>query len=316
MDQQQQIQQQHPQKPSDGSPPLTQPLLHASEMDHQDQRDRHYNDQPGLEAAPNHWASAPIPYAAEPENQGPAMSTEPKWIVTQQQYPVQRDGPPSSTPEKRRILGLTVPVFWGLVIALVIILAAGIAGGVAGGLITQNKNSTSNKQDSQNSATATATSPVSTTASGTATSSSIRPAPTDAGCPGINATAYAPTDGGGNLMRVKGGHYQAFQQICEVNYPSGAAYGNPQLYDILKTYVSSFEDCMTLCAAHNIQYADNLASKRVSEGGWCRSVAMIKTPGEYCYLKNGTGKVSTQAHAVDFVTGILTHGLESFDSES
>jgi hypothetical protein len=44
-------------------------------------------------------------------------------------------------PEKRRVLGLSVPVFWGIVILLVLVLAGGIGGGVAGGLATQKSNS-------------------------------------------------------------------------------------------------------------------------------------------------------------------------------
>nr|XP_036578015.1 uncharacterized protein CTRU02_12077 [Colletotrichum truncatum]KAF6785145.1 hypothetical protein CTRU02_12077 [Colletotrichum truncatum] len=295
----------------------------------QDRHNDRYNDQPGLESAQDQWATAPIPQSPATQSLGmQSMATDPKWMGSQQHYAVRDDVPPPPPSEKRRVLGLTVPVFWGLVTALVIILAAGIAGGVAGGLITQKANSSSDNQDTQTSPTATvasssASSSPSSIASGTttATSSSASatssvlpdgklPAPTDGGCPGINMTTYTPTNAESKAITVNGGSAQTFRQLCEVNYASGATWGNPDIHDILKTYVSTFEQCMTLCASYNVQYADNLKNGRVSGGGWCRSVAMIKTPGEYCYLKNGTGKSNTQNHPADFVTGVVVLGLD------
>ncbi|WQF87520.1 hypothetical protein CDEST_12534 [Colletotrichum destructivum] len=67
---------------------------------------------------------------------------------------------------------------------------------------------------------------------------------------------------------------------------------------------------MALCAAHNQAYNRNLANGAVvSAGGYCRSVAMIKLPGEYCYLKNGTGKMDTQGHPKDFISAVVISGL-------
>lgn len=40
---------------------------------------------------------------------------------------------------KPSILGLSIPVFWGLIVTLFIVLAAGIGGGVGGGLSAQRK---------------------------------------------------------------------------------------------------------------------------------------------------------------------------------
>ncbi|KAL2882867.1 hypothetical protein SGCOL_001557 [Colletotrichum sp. CLE4] len=265
-------------------------------------------DQPGLEAAPSRYSTAPIPYDPS-EFQSPLEKST--WTTMTQAYhpayasAAAADAPP---PERRRVLGLTVPVFWGLVIALVVILAGGIAGGVAGGLAAQ-------KTDSS----ALSVSIVNSISNGRLSIGAynlkrklrrIRSAPTDGGCPSINTTTYTPTDADGKATKIGTGYStQTFRQLCEVNYPSGAAYGNPALYDILKVYVSTFEECMALCAAHNQAYGSNLASGDVKAGGYCRSVAMIKLPGEYCYLKNGTGKMDTQGHAQDFVSGVVISGL-------
>lgn len=149
----------------------------------------------------------------------------------------------------------------------------------------------------------------STSTTSRAVATGVLPAPTDGGCPGINQTTYTPTNAGGKGMAVGNGDAQVFRQLCEVNYPSGAAYGNPGLYDILKVYVPSFEECMALCAAHNQAYSVNLANGNVRSGGYCRSVAMIKLAGEYCYLKNGTGVMNTQGHPQDFVSAVILSGL-------
>ncbi|GKT41663.1 uncharacterized protein ColSpa_01844 [Colletotrichum spaethianum] len=246
--------------------------------------------QSGLEAAPDRFSTAPIPYDPS-EMQSPREKSV--W-TSSHAYPVS----PSTPLERRRILGLTVPFFWCLVIALVVILVGGIAGGVAGGLAAQKANSSSTS--SQSTATSSTSRSVPT---------GVRSAPTDDGCPNINQTTYTPTNGNGNSMKVGSGSAQSFQQLCEVNYPSGAAYGNPELYDIFKVYVPTFRECMDLCAAYNQEYNNNLAQGNVASGGYCRSVAMIKLPGEYCYLKNGTGKMDTQGHPKDFISAVVISGL-------
>ncbi|EFQ30800.1 hypothetical protein CGRA01v4_12848 [Colletotrichum graminicola] len=135
----------------------------------------------------------------------------------------------------------------------------------------------------------------------------VRPASTDNGCPNINQTSYTPADANGDSVKVSSNSALIFRQLCEVNYPSGAEYGNPNLYDIFKVYVPNFRECMDLCAAYNQAYIGNLASGKMASGGYCRSVAMVKLPGEYCYLKNGTGetsKMDTQGHPKDFISAI------------
>ncbi|KAK2063212.1 hypothetical protein LY76DRAFT_588659 [Colletotrichum caudatum] len=278
-------------------------------------------DQPGLETASIQGSNLPIPYDPTEKSAWPSH----------QSYP-SAPPPPPTTLEKRRVFGLTVPVFWSLVAALVVILAGGIAGGVAGGLAAQKANNSSSAAPSSSGTAAVASQPIPTTSeaspgsgsgsgspSSTATSSAyrapptgVRPAPIDDGCPRINQTSYTPTDANGDPVKVGSGSPQTFRQLCEVNYPSSAEYGNPDLYDIFKVYVPNFRECMDLCAAYNQAYSGNLASGNVASGGYCRSVAMIKLPGEYCYLKNGTGetsKMDTQGHPKDFVSAIVISGL-------
>ncbi len=45
----------------------------------------------------------------------------------------------SAKNSKTKVLGLSVPVFWALIVTLFIVLAAGIGGGVGGGLSAQRK---------------------------------------------------------------------------------------------------------------------------------------------------------------------------------
>ncbi|KAK1848758.1 hypothetical protein CCHR01_08597 [Colletotrichum chrysophilum] len=291
------------------------------------------DEQPGLEPAPVRWSNAPIPYTPHDDVQSPAgqssivspgalspggqtLTSDAKWLESQlYAVPLESTSPPPPPPVgKRRILGLSVPVFWGLIIALVIVLAAGLAGGVAGGLIAQKANaspdsptSTADSASSNPSATTTAATSAAATAQA---SGSVLPAPTDGGCPKINSTTFTPLDAIGAVIDLSNGQGQTFRQLCEVNYPGGAAYGNPGIYDILKAYVSTFDECMTLCAAYNQAYYTNLGNGDVAKGGYCRSVAMIKTPGEYCYLKNGTGVSDTFGHPKDFVSAVVVSGLD------
>lgn len=109
------------------------------------------NEQPGLETA---YSNGPIPYTPVTPSTATVLSpevqtagTEPKWFQSQPHTVTEQLPPPqpnNTATGKRRILGLTVPVFWGLVTALVIVLAAGVAGGVAGGLSAQQSNEQSN----------------------------------------------------------------------------------------------------------------------------------------------------------------------------
>lgn len=78
------------------------------------------------------------------------------------------------------------------------------------------------------------------------------------------------------------GAAQTFRRLCDVNWPSGAAYGNPQIYDIAKLYLPSLEACIAACATYNVKFQENLASGAVQQGGLCRAVSIVKT-GEFAH---------------------------------
>jgi hypothetical protein len=99
---------------------------------------------------------------------------------------------------------------------------------------------------------------------------------------------------------------QSFRQLCDTNYPSGAIYGNPGTADLLRFYTPTLEACITACAAWNVAYPHS----GLTDGprGNCRSVALLKRPGEYCYLKNATGTNNTGGVQNVFVSAVLLDG--------
>jgi len=93
-------------------------------------------EQPGLERAPSPTLIV---------NNDPSLSRtqdikHPYAVLDQASHAYQyAPEPKGSQADPKKVLGLKVPVFWGVVIALVIILAAGIGGGVGAGLAASNK---------------------------------------------------------------------------------------------------------------------------------------------------------------------------------
>jgi hypothetical protein len=97
----------------------------------------------------------------------------------------------------------------------------------------------------------------------------------------------------GNPFTLSTGGSQTFRVYCNTNWPGGAAYGNPQLHDIMSLYVPTLKDCMAACAAYNIGYVRSQGFGISVSGGMCRAVALVLAEGEGCYLKNGTGRNDT-----------------------
>lgn len=129
----------------------------------------------------------------------------------------------------------------------------------------------------------------------------------DGGCPRINGTTFTPLGpDGAQIVAFAGRQPQSFTQLCYTNYPSGPAYGNPGTTDLLRFYTRTLEDCITACASWNQAYPNS----RLTDGsrGMCRSVALVKTPGEYCYLKNATGTNDTFGAPGQFVSAVLLPG--------
>lgn len=202
----------------------------------------------------------------------------------QQQWVYPQSGPPKPeetnaqlTPGEghRRILGLKVPVFWGLLVALVIVVAGAIGGGVGAGLATQG-------HDRDNAAAPTATPTKVTGAAATTLLPLWEPdlIPRDDGCPKINMQNYTPLDpaanGTGITLQGKK-EAQTFQQLCNTNY-SDFNGTNPGMHDLLSVFTKTFGECMTLCAEYNRQYQQHAIDAKI-EGkaeGYCRAVSMNK----------------------------------------
>lgn len=249
------------------------------------------NNQPGLEVkveqspqlVPEHvYAYPQVTHDYQPNTNGagqwqaPSAKTDPD-----SQKPL--EGPGDA---KRRVLGLTVPVFWALVIGLVLITAGAIAGGVAGGLSAQQRSSnsadttvgTSSASSTTAGAVSATATPTATTGSGTATSATIAtgsasPSPTDGGCPSINGTTYTPLNStGGPIATTTEGDAMSFVEVCDMNWPAGEGNGNAGVVDIMSLYLPSLEDCMTACAQYNVGHAANGGEST----GYCGSVAILK----------------------------------------
>ncbi|KAM7224546.1 hypothetical protein V8F06_000327 [Rhypophila decipiens] len=223
--------------------------------------------------------------------------------------------------ERKRILGLPVALFW---VIIILIVAGAIGGGVGGSLAVKNAEINAQKAaagaDSTSSQTTTAantfpattqtvpvpptislppTSSTSSLAASTASSSSSDPAiPFDGGCPRVNNTRFTPRTSSGQAFAVPDVvNSQSFLRLCNTNFPGGAAYGNPGVVDIFKTFAASLDECMALCAAYN---ADPGSTQFQRDKGFS---------DEFCYLKNGTGVNNTFGAPNDFASAVLIEDL-------
>ncbi|KAF2962873.1 hypothetical protein GQX73_g10700 [Xylaria multiplex] len=222
------------------------------------------------------------------------------------QTPAQVESQTTKDPPKT-ILGLSVTVFWALIIALFIILAAGIGGGVGGGLSAQGKSvssSDASRGDSSDSSGSggTATTTVSSTApSPTASSTTDSLVPTDGGCPGINGLGYTPYSADGKPIPLRTGEApQEFKEQCYTNWVNTA-----NTHDILRTYTPTLENCIVVCAEYNKAYATNLENNRGVGGGPCVAVTIVKEHAGFCYLKNGTGTNDTMGSPGSYSSAVL-----------
>ncbi|KAI0126498.1 hypothetical protein BJ170DRAFT_408066 [Xylariales sp. AK1849] len=192
--------------------------------------------------------------------------------------PFKIDEPPRhDTPQSRRISGLSVLVFWALMLVLVIITSVGLAIGLAIGLRQRP--------------TSTTTTPSSTNVQGVSS-----PAPTNPYCPSQDRTTITPNDASGTSIRLDNEVAQTFEIQCDTHYPSGAGFGNPGVRDIMLMTAPDLLTCMALCAQYNTGYSNAVGDDVGVGGGLCVGVSLIKAPAEFCYLKNATGVNDTSAN--------------------
>ncbi|KAI1803744.1 hypothetical protein F4811DRAFT_316395 [Daldinia bambusicola] len=215
-----------------------------------------------------------------------------------------------SREKRRRILGLTVPVFWTVVIVIVIVLAAAIGGGIGGGLTAQQKSNTSAESDTTNTPqpSPTSTSP----ASAATTTPANGPLPSDGGCPLINGQTYTPYAVDGKAIPLAQGlEGQQFRQQCYTNY---VASGTSQTHDILRIFMPTLENCMMACAEYNSAYYANLANGTGVGGGFCVAVTIVKVEAGFCYLKNGTSTNDTLGHSDIYSSATLLTQIDLPDT--
>ncbi|KAI5925838.1 hypothetical protein F4810DRAFT_708350 [Camillea tinctor] len=209
------------------------------------------------------------------------------------------EGEAKNTDSRRRVLGLTVPVFWALVIAAVIILAAGIGGGIGGGLMAQQQKASSDASSGTFNSTPTTT----TSSSPSSTSAAAVALPSDGGCPQIEGQTYTPYAVNGQPIPLENGQGgQMFRQQCYTNWVSSAT---THTHDILRIYMPTLENCMMTCAEYNSAYRAGLRSGAGVGGGYCVAVSIVKESAGFCYLKNGTATNDTLGNPEVYSSAIL-----------
>ncbi|KAI1080209.1 hypothetical protein F5B20DRAFT_580605 [Whalleya microplaca] len=245
-------------------------------------------NQEGLEVVPNDSPLYPLPTHA------PAWSgEEARWTPTSPWGPEDTKYP---SDEKRRILGLTVPSFWVIMVLITMILAGGIGGGVGGAMRAQQKEEHSTSSDVPST-----TVPSTPSSSPTAGSSSEQP--TDGGCPTIEGQTYTPYAVNGQAIPLEAGlGAQLFKQQCYTNYVSSAA---AHTHDILRIFMPTLETCMMACAEYNSAYRAGLNGGAGVGGGYCVAVSLVKETAGFCYLKNGTTTNDTMGQPTLYSSAVL-----------
>ncbi|KAI0512929.1 hypothetical protein F5B22DRAFT_290042 [Xylaria bambusicola] len=289
---------------------------------------RFQQEQPDLEVVPPETGLYPLP---TPPLAAATRESSPK----EQPGGIGLDGTQPTLPQiesqtakgsKRTILGLSVPVFWAVVVVLVILLAGAIGGGVGGGLSAQRKSvsdpkaSSGNNSDSGdgnsnngNSGDDNSSDSDSTTSSAvpTATPSPTSSSPTDSlvptdGCPGVNNQVYTPFSADGKPIPIRAGQApQKFQEQCWTNWAN-----TDSTHDILRTYTPTLENCLSVCAEYNKAYATNLRNNVGVGGGFCVAITIVKEHAGFCYLKNGTGTNDTMGSPNSYSSALLLTSTE------
>ncbi|KAJ8110747.1 hypothetical protein ONZ43_g5793 [Nemania bipapillata] len=287
----------------------------------------HQQQQAGLEVVPPETGLYPLPTPA-PFYSTPGEASPkggPADIESRGQGSIaDRSQGKDTGSARRRILGLSIPVFWAVIVTLFVVLAAGIGGGVGGGLSAQRKSvSESNVSSGGDTSTtassisvssistggtpATSTTPTSVASSPTASSTVDNLVPTDGGCPGIDGVAYTAYSADGNTIPLEeGGSPQEFREQCYTNWVN-----TDSTHDILRTYTPTLENCIVVCAEYNKAYLTNLAAGTGVGGGPCVAVTIVKDHAGFCYLKNGTATNNTMGNPKMYSSATLLTSMNN-----
>ena len=197
---------------------------------------------------------------------------------------------------KKRIFGLTVPVFWALTAGIVLlVLGAGVGVGVGVGVAGNNKSSSDaapDTADADNQDPADTSPSKSTSPSASASPSSTSSAPVTSGTVGLadnSCTSSTPR----TYTASDGSH---FTQFCFTDWPNGevAADGTGKVKDLLALTLYTFEDCMDACLEYNEDLDDQDTScSAVSYNSNLTSIVAVGKQGGNCFLKNKRGKDHT-----------------------
>ncbi|KAI0404707.1 hypothetical protein F4802DRAFT_217599 [Xylaria palmicola] len=261
--------------------------------------------QAGLEVVPPETGLHPLPtprplYAVPQQPWQKAQLADVESGARLHAQALARDGTVNDA--RKTILGLSVPVFWGLIVILFIVLAGGIGGGVGGGLSAQQKSTTGSAASSGGGSSTSGGASTSTAAPSPTTSSAADPlVPTDGGCPNIHDLGYTPYSADGKPIPIQTGHGpQEFREQCWTNWANTGS-----THDILRTYTPTLENCIVVCAEYNKAYVTNLANNRGVGGGLCVAVTIVKEHAGFCYLKNGTGTNDTMGTPNAYSSAVL-----------
>ncbi|KAI0098148.1 hypothetical protein GGR51DRAFT_436068 [Nemania sp. FL0031] len=281
--------------------------------------------QAGLEVVPPETGLFPLPTPTHlpqetlPQDPSPSPKEQPADIESrgQQPTPNQTEAQTAGSSHKgRRILGLSIPVFWAVIITLVVVLAAAIGGGVGGGLSAQRKSTSQSNASSGDASNASSSS--SSASTPTSASSSATPSPTSSsssddslvptdGCPGVDGVAYTAYSADGKTVPLRaGGAPQEFKEQCWTNLAN-----TDSTHDILRTYTPTLENCIVVCAEYNKAYLTNLDNDTGVGGGPCVGVTIVKEHAGFCYLKNGTGTNDTMGNPNMYSSAVLINSLDS-----
>ncbi|KAH8586499.1 hypothetical protein B0O99DRAFT_695444 [Bisporella sp. PMI_857] len=201
----------------------------------------------------------------------------------------------------RKILGLSVGVFWAIVVVCALAIGGGVGGGVGAGLVAKSCDDAVKVEGALTITKTVMSTPTTKTGSSTATRTgtdiaTVSPAPysscTDSFA-SVNGTTFTPLATDGNPFALTDGGVQTFRIYCNTNWPGGAFYGNPGVHDIIKLWIPTLKQCAAACAAYNVAYVRKRADGIAVAGGLCRAVAVVLAEGDGCYLKNGTGTNNT-----------------------
>lgn len=251
----------------------------------------------GPEVAAHEYMQHSAPQTNEPEC--PLYPVEdPK---AQYQHPPSHPNPEREEKRPaRRILGLSVPVFWTLVaIAVLVVLGTGIGVGLGVGLSEANKSASA--ETTPTPANAPEPSPEdadpeppreSSTSPSSESPTSTTSAPVTSGTVGLAANSCNFTTPRTHTTN-DGTH---FTQFCFTDWPNGGSAhdGQGKVDDLRRLTKYTFEDCMDACISYNDDVGDDGTScMAVAYNSNLTSIIAVGKQGGNCFLKNKRGEDHT-----------------------